>query len=861
MNKKIFIHAGIVLAMLVVSCIYFSPVLEGKIVRQGDIQKADAMSYAQRMEKEETGSIPNWSSSMFSGMPGYQIASEMQHSVFNPVRETVMLRSVTDGWERNIGVLFLYLLGFYVAMLVLGVSPWIGLIGALAFGLGSYNIIIIEAGHITKAWAMSMMAPILAGMMLVLRTAVKTDTKQGNSKQPVLWGTLLFTLALILQISFNHIQITFYTAIGCVMMGIAYLAYAIVRKQLKRFALTVGLLALAAALAFGCNARLLLVNEEYAQYTMRGGNELTVTPASLYGESAASQAENTSDGLDINYAFSWSYGVGETYTLLVPGAVGGGSLEKINSKESEFYNTFMDRYYDPVRQPYPWGDDAAPLYWGGQPFTSGPVYFGAIVFFLFILGMIVVKGPERWWLLAASLVGILLSWGGNFMALNGWLFEHIPLYNKFRTPSMALVLTNVCFAIMAVLTLRHIFSKDLTKADREKLNKGLYIAAGSLVGLILVVLVAVPLTFTNANEGLPTDLSEALIHDRASLFSADSWRSIIFILLAAAALWLYNNEKIKKNWIAITLLGALVVIDLWTVDRRYLNKNNFVEKDDPTVTLNPEDYDYTIDAMAATYNDKDYRVYNLATNTFNDSKPSAFHHQIGGYSAAKLSRYQNLIDFYISRYNPMADSIFYLDNSGTKLAINCSNPVLNMLNARYMAVRTQQGVLVLRNTRALGSAWFVDEVKTVGNADEEILALNGLNPATTAIVDTSKWKIGATRWTASEGDTLYREATEPQSSDICRYHSKSRTARLAVFSEVHYAPDWFAYIDGKPAEYIRVNFILRGLEVPAGDHVIEFKNEAPLMHKLDTLTLIISIVTLLAMVGAIVVVYCKKSKD
>ena len=566
MKKKILLHIGMILAMVVVACVYMSPALSCKAIRQGDIQKADAMAYRQKMVAEQTGEIPNWAPSMFSGMPGYQIASQPPKSVFQTVRNLLVMRPL--GVERNIGVLFLYLLGFYVAMLALGVSPWLALIGALGFGLGSYNIIIIEAGHITKAWAMSMMAPILAGMILALRSAIDADLDKRKRNIRVMAGRLLVTLALILQLAYNHIQITFYTAIACVVIGLAYMVSAMVKRRFPQFALKVGILVVGVALAFGCNLRNLLVNEEYVKYTMRGGNELTVTPEDLYGDNEASP-QNTTSGLDINYAFNWSYGVGETYTLLVPGAYGGGSGEKV-SHESAFYQAFHS--------------EQAPLYWGNQPFTSGPVYFGAVVLLLFLVGMIVTRGLERWWILVAGIIGVLLSWGSNFMAFNEWVFNNLPFYNKFRTPSMALVLTNVCVVIMAVLALKAVFDKE---RDRKRVNLGLYISTGVLCGLILLVLiVSGSFSFSGASDRQMAaqygaqwnSIFSVLVSDRAALLRGDSWRSIIFILVTAVALWLYNNEKIKKQGIAMAIVGVLVLIDLWGVDRRYLNDSNFVEK-------------------------------------------------------------------------------------------------------------------------------------------------------------------------------------------------------------------------------------------------------------------------------------------
>lgn len=810
--------------MLVVACIYMSPALSGKVIVQGDVQKFQAMSYEQLEVAKATGSIPNWTASMFSGMPGYQITGEPQKSVFNPIRSFITLYFVDH--SRDIGIVFIYLLGFYVALLAFGASPWVALVGALGFGLGSYNIIIIEAGHITKALALAFTAPIIAGLALALRAAteeVESNEQRTKRKRHIALGWALFTFSLVMQIGCNHIQITFYTALGCVTMGMVYLIQSITKRRLGVLMVVVGLFAIGAGLAFGSNTRSLLVNEEYAKYTMRGGSELTVTPADLYGEGAAMKEQNTADGLDIDYAFSWSYGIGETYTLLVPGAMGGGSGETV-SNESSFYKTFHQ--------------NRAPLYWGNQPFTSGPVYFGAIVMLLFVMGMIVVKGPERWWILAASIVAILLSWGNNLMGLNEWIFNNVPLYNKFRTPSMALVLANVCMAILATLTLKTVLDKE---RDRKAINRGLYIATGIIGGLILVVLVVSgSFSFSGSSDnqmaaqyGSQWDMIKSvLVSDRAALLRSDSWRSLIFILLAAAILWLYNNEKLKKAWIATAVIGVLIVIDMWGVDRRYLNDNNFVEK--RRTELRRDQWDFDIDEQAKLNGDHDYRVLNLAVNTFNDSKPSAFHHQVGGYSAAKLSRYQNLIDFYLSR--------------------RIKPEVLAMLNTRYVVMQNGQ-VQRLPDRDVLGNAWFVQRVKGVKDANEEILALNEFDPRTTAVVDTSKWTVGCGEWATDSTATIELEPTQPYTTDYLKYRSHSATEQMAVFSEIHYEPDWFAYIDGKPAEYIRANFVLRAMVIPAGDHVIEFKNEAPRMHKLDNVTLIISIVTLLALAGAVVLVY------
>ena len=826
MKKNIWIHVGMVAAMLVVSLAYFAPALGGKAIYQGDTQKFEAMVKETKDYQRKTGVYVHWNSAMFSGMPAYQVGGNPPvKSVFTPLQNIGTLKYM--GLERSAGVLFFYLIGFYMALLALGCSPWLSLLGALAFGLGSYNIIIVEAGHITKAWSLAMAAPILAGMVLCLRKA-----KEGTKKwKDWLWGGLLFTFALGLQLICNHIQITYYTVIGAVVLGVVYGIHSIVRRYFPQFLTGVGLLVVGAALAFACNARTLMVSQQYAKQTMRGGNAITVTPEDLYHDGEPASISGKKSGLDIDYAFSWSYGIGETYTLLVPGAMGGGSGEPVG-KESASYKNFRQ--------------EQAPLYWGNQPFTSGPVYFGAIVVFLFLMGLILVKGPERWWLLVATLIAIVMSWGHNLMPVNGWLFDHLPLYNKFRTPSMSLVLANVTMVLLGMLALREFFSKEVPLRRKQL---ALYISGGvTAVVLLAGLIVSGSLSFSGAADAQMAPqygnqwalIQSIFIEDRKALFQSDSWRSLLLVALAVAALWVYlrlssKNSKAVLPTVVSLVLAVLVAVDLWGVDRRYLNDKNYVSEQQ--LKLRPDPWDAVIDQYALQFGDQDYRVLNLATNTFNDSKPAAFHHQVGGYSAVKMRRYQDLIDFYISRHINMQ--------------------VLNMLNARYVVV---QGGQVQRNPEALGNAWFVEEVREVQNANEEILALNDFNPATTAIVDTSYCRLSAVNYQPDSTATIAMEHQTPYNPDYVKYTSHSATDQLAVFSEVYYEPDWRAYLDGKPAPYLRANYILRAMEIPAGDHVIEFRNEAPLVHRMDKVTLAASIILVLLAGGAIFLVYRKKKQ-
>ncbi|MBP5189849.1 MAG: hypothetical protein J6031_02910 [Bacteroidales bacterium] len=855
--KKTFTHIAAIAVMLIAACVYFSPALSGDIVYQGDMQKADAMAHQQRMAADSTGTIPNWAPGMFSGMPGYQIASEPQRSVFTPLKSLLILRPF--GVERNIGVLWLYLIGFYVAMIAFGCGPWISLLTAMAFGLGSYNIIIVEAGHITKAWAMAMIAPVLAGMVLALR-AENGEQRAAINWRQLVWGVVLFTLALGLQITFNHIQITFYTAIGGIIIGLTYLVYALKERWFKQFLCIVGILLVGCAFAVGGNYRHLAVNQEYAKATMRGGSEITVKPHDLGLEDRNGSETNQSGGLDINYAFSWSYGIGETYTILVPGAMGGGSGERVSEDSEWMHRT---------------GQRQAPLYWGSQPFTSGPVYFGAIVVFLFILGCFVVRGPERWWLIIATLIAIVMSWGRNFLPFNEFLFNHLPLYNKFRTPSMSLVLANAAMAIMAALTLKTVFEKRTKNEEVSVLNKSLFGAGGIVAGILIVgiIVAKTKLTFSGGSDvqyqtqmGDQWSMFQSLLTDeRRSLFMRDSWRSLGFVALAFATIWLYINNKLKKSGIALALIGVFVVIDLWGVDRRYLNDENFVSPERASLYRTPAEQ--LTDQIATANGDSDYRIYDLTVNTFNDSRPSAFHNQIGGYSAAKLRRYQDLIDFYLGSQkfydNLNGSQITMIGNMGGTplLATDTPYPVLDMLNCRYFMRNFGEGqTLPVRRLTALGNCWLVDEVKTVNDANAEIQALNDFDPRHTAIIDKSKFDIDASQLTEQRdsSESIVLTHTYPQTPDHLTYKSHTNRTRLAVFSEVYYAPDWRAYIDGEPAKYIRANYILRAIVIPAGDHTITFVNEAPTLHRLDSITLIISILMLAAMAATIILVYRKK---
>lgn len=809
LTKKIITHAGIVLLFFIVSVVYMHPILNGKIISQDDVIQYRWSSTEYAKYKAETGDDAYWNSSAFSGMPMYQMHNIPSKNIFQPLKYVLTLTFIGDGPEgRNCdwGIMFLYLLGFYVALSAMGIKPWLSLFGAFAFGFGSYNIIIIATGHVTKAWAISMIAPILAGMILVF-------------KKKYLWGMLLFTIALGLQIQFNHIQITYYTLIMAMIVGITYLVYSIKNKEFKHFAKGVGGLVICAALVLLSTSRYFMVNAEYVKQTMRGGSEITITPNDIYPEENQAVA---SDGLDAEYASEWSYGKAETMTLLVPGFYGGSSDEPM-SKKSAYYKLQKD--------------ENAPLYWGNQRFTSGPVYFGAIIVFLFLLGLFVVNGPERWWLLAVTIIGIVMAWGSNLQWFNDLLRDYLPMYSKFRSPSMSLVITSVSAVVLAVLALRQVFYES----DRKKFKILLYISAG--ITLLICVLVAIigpsACDFCGAGDSaLSDEVKNALIVDRQALMVTDAWRSFAFVLVVAFLLWLYINEKFKNAKVIAVVIGALVLIDLIGIDSRYLNDSKYVKES--SLDFKPDDGDKQIYQMAAENNDIDYRVFNIKPkygSAFNDARTSAFHHSVGGYSGVKLARYQDIIEFYLAHYN---------------------KNVMNMLNVRYFLKFKDGEYQVRRNADAYGNAWFVDSVKFVNSANEEIKALDNSDLKHTAIINCQEFNALNNVYDRDSSATIVLVTEKPYNPNVRKYLSKSSQNALAVFSEIYYSPDWRAYIDGKQAEYFRTDYLLRAMEIPAGEHTIEFRDEAPTFHKWEMVELVSSIFLIVLIVGAIFINFRKK---
>ena len=758
-------HLVAIVTFVLLVMVYFAPqVFENKQLPQGDMISARGMGHDAREYHEQTGEWSHWSNSMFGGMP-YNVTSGVDSkSIFRPIST---LMKVSFHGETT-AVLWLLLIGFYIFMLAVGSGPWLGIVGAIAFAFGSYNLIIIGAGHVTKGWVLATVPAVIGGCMLCYQ-------------KKYIVGFIVTLLATGLNVYWNHQQISYYTLLMLIPLAITYLVYAIREKKQKQFWTASAALVVAAIMAIAPAMDKLLPTWDYSKETMRGGAVLKGTEDSEAGKS----------GLNREYAFQWSYGKAETMTLLIPNFYGGSSNYALG-EDSETYKT-VKKYAgsSQAKQIV----KSLPTYWGDQPFTSGPVYAGAIICFLFVLGLLAVKGPERWWLLAAVIIGILLSWGRNLPSLNNWLFDHLPLYNKFRTPSMSLVMTTTAMAMLGMLALRALLKKEV------KL-KQIYIATGITGGLCLLIALFPGLAggFTSKMDAqLPEWLSECLIEDRRAMLTSDAWRSLCFILLAAVGAFAYLKIEKMRSGILIALMGVLILADLWTVDKRFLNDDHFVPKKRNLVTMTEADKQILTDT------DPNYRVLNLTTSTFNDAQTSYFHKSVGGYSPAKLRRYQDIIDYYF--------------------AGNINMNVLNMLNTRY--VITQQGVQY--NPEAFGNAWFVQDIDWVNNPNEEIAAIGNIDLLQKAVIDTC-W-----RTKVSEGLAM----TQPASIRLTNYanpgnlfyESESTEDGLAVFSEVYYKT-WKAFIDGKEVPVLRANYILRAIEVPAGKHIIEFRCEDDLL--LDT---------------------------
>lgn len=793
--KKWLPYIGAVAIFLIITLAYFTPLMEGKRILQSDIVHFHGMSKEIVDYRNSTGQEPLWTNSMFGGMPAYQISAVYGSNLIG-----VFDKVMTLGLPHPANLVFLYFIGFFILMLVMGADPWLAIMGSIAFAFSSYFFIIIEAGHNSKAHAIGYMAPVIAGIILTMRGRY-------------LWGGLLTALFLSLEVKANHPQITYYLAMIVVLLGLFKLIYAIRNKAVKPFFTAVGVLIIAMIFAILTNLTSLWATYEYGKYTIRGKSELTT------------EKHNRTSGLDKDYATQWSYGIGESMTLLLPN-FHGGSSSVVLRKNSEIEKAMRSNSLDEgtIRQfissPVPF------LYWGAQPFTSGPVYAGAIICFLFVLGLIIVKGPIKWWLLTATILSLILSWGHNFMPVTDFFLNWVPGYNKFRAVSMILVIAELTIPLLGILAVK-VLVENLP--ERKKMFQGLQIAFGITAGLSLLFALFPGMFLDFVGPGdknyaaqLPDWFMQAVRDERKSLLRTDAIKALVMIIIAAGLLWAVLFEKIKKEYAYIVLI-LMILVDMFMVNKNYLNNESFTSK---TRVENPFE-PTAADNQILQDKDPNYRVLNLTVNTFNDASTSYYHKSIGGYHGAKLRRYQELIENQINKNN-MA--------------------VMNMLNTRYFIIPDANKAPVAQyNPGALGNSWFTEAFQVVDNADAEINALTGFKPDSVAIVD--KQFADNLKGFIPAKDTLDYIKLDTYAPNALTYHYRSKNKGLAVFSEIYYPKGWNAYVDGTPTPHFRADYVLRAMVLPAGDHKVEFRFEPAVYRVGEKISLASSILLILLAVG------------
>lgn len=762
--KKVIPHISALIAFVLFSCIYFSPQLKGKVLPMGDIENSFKGAAQEAIAYEKaTGDATLWTNSMFGGMPTYQISSRQNNNISKYIERASQLF-----FSRPIGYFIGAMLFFYVTMILLGVNPWLSMLGAFAFAFTTNNLVLFEAGHATKIRALIASSMVVGGTILAYRQK--------------LWiGALAFTIGMAVNINANHFQMTFYLGILLGIFVLFELVKHIKEGKFKDFGIASGVLILCLAVAMGTGASKLMTTLEYSKETMRGNPILEAQ-----GEQVTTSSET--QGLDFSYAMNWSNGTLDLFSSYIPGFVGGGSSEPI-SKNSALAKSFRGRA----------NVDRGPLYWGGLPSTSGPIYFGAGMFFLFFLGFFVVKGHLKWWMLAAFILTCMISMGKNVAWFNKLLFDYFPLFNMFRTPNSVLSVTSILVPFFGILGLSQIVKSQ----DRDSLTRKLYIAAGVLAGscLIFGVLGSALFDFAGANDAAygqrGYDIS-AVVKDRKSLLMSDSFRSMFIILLSAGLIWLFIKNKIKAAYLYAGL-ALITIVDLWGVGKRYVSSGDFVEERVMKQSNTPRDVDQAI----LKDSDIHYRVHDVSTDPWNSAKASYFHKTIGGYHPAKLQRINDLIEKHLSQGN-----------------IN----VFNMLNTKYFITNNQEGKLAFQpNMSALGNVWFVDNILMLKTNREEINGLSGFDPATTALVH-SDFQSYFDGWTVDNPDNGRINLIEYKPNKLT-YTTTGTGNKLAVFSEMWYGPNlgWQAYLDGQPVDHIRVNYALRAMKVPPGSHEITFE--------------------------------------
>lgn len=820
-GSKGFLHSLLgVGILLVITLVYFYPdVFEGNVLRQHDTLQGVANGQEAAAFAEATGETTRWTNSLFSGMPTFQISPSYGSSkLISTVERAYSL------WLPNpANLVFIMMLGFYILMLAMRTRWYVALLGAIAYGFSSYFFIIIGAGHIWKFSTLAYVPPTIAGIILCYRGKY-------------IGGGVLAAFFAMLQIAANHIQMTYYFLFVIVALVIAFFVEHKRANTLKKWAKATGVLAIAAALAVGANLPSLYNTYEYSKQTMRGG----------HSELAVATSNSTKGGLDKNYITQWSYGISETFSLLIPNIKGGATIIPTDGQNVQTSMAEVEQ----VKEDYQKGKidyqtysnlQMFPQYFGDQPMTNGPVYVGALIFALFILGLIIVKGPVKWALFAVTVLSVALSWGHNMMWLTDWFIDHFPLYNKFRTVASILVIAEFTMPLLAALALQ----KIVITPDFFKLHSKAFFGSFGISIFFCLLGMMAPSVFGSGISQMEADmfaeyaaqgydlspLYASLQDARMAMVSADALRSFVFLVIGVALFWLYFKNILKKEALCGALL-VVVLIDMYPVDKRYLNTKSFSMK--PAMaqqTIEPRPVDLQILQDTA----MNYRVMDLSR--FGDAMPSYFHKCIGGYHAAKLTRYQDLIDRQISKNNV---------------------EVLNMLNAKYLVVDDTTAHI---NPEALGNGWFVDKVTYVKGAQAEMAVLDTLHTAVGAVADESFRSVLGEAKAVMPGDTIIETVYKPNE---LHYKTISRNGGLAVFSEIYFPWGWTATVDGKEVPVGRVNYVLRALQLPAGEHTVVFRFDPQSVHTTETVAYASVALIYLALIGAFLLLgkgnCCKKEE-
>lgn len=817
-----------VVLFALISFAYFFPAdIEGKILYRHDSAASKGLGREMAEYKAQTGEVTRWMNSVFSGMPTYQSAPE-----YTSTKGVQGALSVYHLFlPENVWYVFAYLLGFYILLRAFDFRQSLAVLGSIIWAFSTYFLIIIAAGHIWKVMALAYLPPMIAGVVLSYRGKY-------------LWGFIVTAIFSAFEVNANHVQMTYYFLFVILFMIIAYLVDAIRKKELARFGKATAVCAAGAVIGICLNLSNLYHTWEYSKETMRGKSELVKKDV----------ANQTSTGLDRDYITQWSYGIDETWTLLVPNTKGGASVPLV---ESETAMKHADPNFAQIYQ-------QLGQYWGEQPGTQGPVYVGAFVLMLFILGLFIVKGPMKWALLAATVLSVLLAWGKNFMPFTNFFIDYVPMYAKFRTVASILVIAEFTIPMLAMLALKKIVDEPEILTKRIKT---VYLSFG-LTGGIAVLFALFPTLFfsdfISSNEmkalmTLPQEYVNPVIDNlrdmREAVFTADCWRSALVVVIGTLCLLLFKARKLKANY----MVGAIIVlclIDLWQVNKRYLNNDMFVPKSEREAPIQETETDRII------LQDKtdlgNYRVLNLASNTFNENETSYFHNSIGGYHAAKLRRYQDMIDMYIApEMSSLMQAVAQAGGDMSKVNGDSIFPVLNMLNARYFILPLQDGQTVpVQNPYVYGPAWYVDKLTYVDNANAEIERVGKMDIRHEAVADK---RFEAQLKTAVKQDSTSVVKLTSYMSDRLTYDVNSSKGGVIVFSEVYY-PGWTATVDGQPVELGRVNYLLRAVNVAPGKHKIELAFHPKSVTTTETIAYVAYAVLLLAILLLAYIEYRKKRK-